>query len=464
MAGIAKFKSGGVAPLLRHNNRTASDNAEHSNKEIDAERTKFNYFFKKGTIDNVKARLNEVFSTNRKDKVVLGEVVVTLPTDVYPEDERKFFKGVYQFYCNDFGSKNIINAVVHCDETTPHMHLDFMPVVKEEVNYKRRYKLVLEEWRKEHNNFEPVIERLYWEGIVSRDYLKTMHDRLSDYIAEQLGYEVSIKNGATAQGNKTVQELKSQTLTEIVEMQERKLESINKEYELTVKAFEENFGIRKQDIGLLPLFQKLANLQKINSILEETVCKAGCTFTKNEIEEIRQLQCLPAITEHISVSDERLVDTAIKSPALILIEIRDKDVAKPLPQQDYIDKNIDLQHYIMEQRTRPVVARPSKNSDNIYLIFRADDEDQTLQCILELRNLLIRNADDTMTKWREKNYTLYMERLTYDDNDVAKAVLESTPYKVVYLTGKHKQEEVEKITQKSKPLYARDSRYDERDL
>lgn len=60
----------------------------------------------------------------------MGEIIVTLPKDVKAQDERAFFRSVYDFYCEDFGKENVINAIVHKDETTPHIHLDFVPVIK----------------------------------------------------------------------------------------------------------------------------------------------------------------------------------------------------------------------------------------------------------------------------------------------------------------------------------------------
>ena len=48
----------------------------------------------------------------------------------YTESQR-YFKESYEFICKykDLGEQNIISAVVHMDEDTPHMHLLFIPVV-----------------------------------------------------------------------------------------------------------------------------------------------------------------------------------------------------------------------------------------------------------------------------------------------------------------------------------------------
>ena len=44
---------------------------------------------------------------------------------------KRYFDECYKFICNykNLGERNIISAAVHLDETTPHMHLTFIPVI-----------------------------------------------------------------------------------------------------------------------------------------------------------------------------------------------------------------------------------------------------------------------------------------------------------------------------------------------
>ena len=46
------------------------------------------------------------------------------------EEQRKYFDYAYRFFEDSFGKENIISAVVHLDEATPHMHLCFVPITK----------------------------------------------------------------------------------------------------------------------------------------------------------------------------------------------------------------------------------------------------------------------------------------------------------------------------------------------
>ncbi len=46
-------------------------------------------------------------------------------------EQYNFFSDCYKFFAERYGEENIIAAVVHNDETTPHMHLNLMPVTKD---------------------------------------------------------------------------------------------------------------------------------------------------------------------------------------------------------------------------------------------------------------------------------------------------------------------------------------------
>ena len=46
-------------------------------------------------------------------------------------EQYNFFSACYKFFAERYGEENIIAAVVHTDETTPHMHFNLMPVTKD---------------------------------------------------------------------------------------------------------------------------------------------------------------------------------------------------------------------------------------------------------------------------------------------------------------------------------------------
>ena len=45
-----------------------------------------------------------------------------------PAEQEDFFAQCTRYFANNYGEENIISAVVHNDETTPHLHLNLMPI------------------------------------------------------------------------------------------------------------------------------------------------------------------------------------------------------------------------------------------------------------------------------------------------------------------------------------------------
>ncbi|MGG3047088.1 plasmid recombination protein, partial [Bacillus anthracis] len=128
----------------------------------------------------------------RKDVKVCVDWVVTLPEslkDVSKKEKREFFEKTYEFLANRYGGeKNVLSANVHNDETKPHMHFAFMPVVWDEK--KQREKVSAKE-------------------VLTRKELKTFHQDLDTFLKEEIPhiYKEGILNDKTI-GVDTVKDLK----------------------------------------------------------------------------------------------------------------------------------------------------------------------------------------------------------------------------------------------------------------
>lgn len=422
MAEFSKYKAYGVGRLLLHNNRVPDDGVEHSNKEIDNERTMFNYHFKKGTANDVKKRLSEVFAVNRCDQTVLGEMIVTLPKDVRKEDERDFFTSVYDFYCQDFGKENIINAVVHRDEKTPHIHIDFVPVVKGNVEFGKNNK-ALEKWKEQHGE---TVERLCCKDLVNRKYLSSMHTRLSDFVEERLGYSTEIINGATANGNKTVMQLKMETLKKEIEVREKQRQYLNDDIQ-KIYRLAQKFGIGENDIGLLPLMDKIDDLENQNKVLQEIISRNNYTYTRRDIEELRAKKIVPSQSSSVNVCDGSLVGANIPQNAVIVIEIYDQK-PRPSPQQKLIDTDSDISRQTAAalNSNSKAVWQNSFTSERLYLFVKTDNEEQTMQTLIEMERRL-KEIDF-------RNRKLYMDRMESDTYDIARSVLTKLEIDAQYYT------------------------------
>ena len=71
----------------------------------------------------------------RRDSVMMVETLITASPEFMhslpPAEQRAYFAAALDFVSERVGKQNIISAVVHMDETTPHMHLCFVPITKE---------------------------------------------------------------------------------------------------------------------------------------------------------------------------------------------------------------------------------------------------------------------------------------------------------------------------------------------
>lgn len=198
MAHIAKYKASAVGKLCAHYNRWQGiDNPNVSRENIDKSRTHLNYTLGvyekdgkrfigtvrgsaswatvKGRIDAVNARAKaEGKRATRKDAVVMADMVVTLPPNVPPEDAYKFFWDSYQYIADRVGRGNLMGGYVHMDETTPHMHVPFTPILDGRFNYKK---------------------------MCDRKFYQTFHKGLGDRLEQKMGYrpEVELSEETRAQ-------------------------------------------------------------------------------------------------------------------------------------------------------------------------------------------------------------------------------------------------------------------------
>lgn len=129
---------GSTGGLQRHNEREPGQ--RHSNKNIKPERTKDNIFLKPKDDRTYGERVDDRLEAGyrgtkavRKDAVKMVEATVQLGGDITKESEEtqiEALKQAYEELKEMYGEENIISAVIHVDETTPHLHCDFVPLTK----------------------------------------------------------------------------------------------------------------------------------------------------------------------------------------------------------------------------------------------------------------------------------------------------------------------------------------------
>ena len=195
MAHVTKIKRGGAYNSLAHDDRSQEN---ISNKEVDRERSYMNIALHNGdTWENYKNIIEnkEVRCHNRSDVNTLVSWVVTSPLkegEVADECINNFFELCHDFMTErygvelDDGSSNVVSSVVHFDETSPHLHFKFVPLVADlkKGGYKVNAKKVvdradLQTFHKDLQNY--LEERGCWFRVVDdvtvdKDYSKSIAD------------------------------------------------------------------------------------------------------------------------------------------------------------------------------------------------------------------------------------------------------------------------------------------------
>ena len=132
---MSKFKKDAIRGIQSHNRR---ERESHSNPDIDYSRSVGNYDLHESASDNyaqaIQNRIDDLLMVKavRKDAVHLCGLIVSSDKSFFTrmgkEETRRFFEEAAA-YLTDFGGReNVISAMVHMDEKTPHMHFLHVPV------------------------------------------------------------------------------------------------------------------------------------------------------------------------------------------------------------------------------------------------------------------------------------------------------------------------------------------------
>jgi hypothetical protein len=161
-----KFKKEAIRGIQSHNLR---ERRSHSNPDIEYERSSGNYDLHMGASQDyasaVQNRIDDLLLVKavRRDAVHLCGLIVSSDSaffkDLPPEETKRFFEVSKDFLTKFVGEKNVISAMVHMDEKTPHMHFLHVPVTKD--------------------------GRLNANAIYTRESLKTLQAELPQYLRDR---------------------------------------------------------------------------------------------------------------------------------------------------------------------------------------------------------------------------------------------------------------------------------------
>src|SRR5699024_12271583 len=81
------------------------------------------------------SRIEQAGCRKRKDSTRFVDTLITASPEFFkgksPKEIQAFFQRAAEFLTHRVGRENIVSAVVHMDEKTPHLHLTFVPLTKD---------------------------------------------------------------------------------------------------------------------------------------------------------------------------------------------------------------------------------------------------------------------------------------------------------------------------------------------
>lgn len=286
---MMKIKSGAVGGIQSHNNR---EHEPKTNPDVDMSRSEDNYDLI--PCDNYKRSIKEKLSNLvessravRKDAVVVCNFIVTSDNETMnalgADRQREFFQDSVKWFSDRYGADRVLNATVHMDEATPHLHIGVMPITQDgrlsakAIFTKTEMKAIQTEFARDVGE-KYGLER----GVEGSERTHLSEARFK----EQKALEMANEHGAIAQELQIIAEDCKQELSEATRsletvkqelstMQDRKdtlqgeierLEAIDKQTKVRVHE-----ALEKQKPVLLDLQKRISEAKSELSVVETAV-------------------------------------------------------------------------------------------------------------------------------------------------------------------------------------------------
>lgn len=344
---FGKYKSGNVFGLQKHNQR---ENENYSNMDIDKARTPLNYDLINNNDINYLKIIKSIIEENRasqrairKDATVYCECIISSDSAFFEkltEDRQKeFFKESLNYLKNKIDEKFIISANVHLDETTPHMHVGFVPIIENSLSAKK---------------------------LIDRKFLREVQEQLPAHL-KNLGFDIQRGVEGSKRKHKDTKEFKK----ELDRKLEKQYKNINN---LEIYKNELEFKIEQIESKLN---QKTMEYDEVTKIL-----------SKNRLAmyEIQEMKVEPVMfsSDKVKVDKkdfEKLKDSALKAYtqhnlyATVLDRLKELDKSK-----NYYSEQLDIsrRERALEYNNLNSKIRELKN-ENEDLNFKIDKVNKILR-------------------------------------------------------------------------------------
>ena len=252
---MEKYKHADVVGIERENERDENYKSTR-NPQIDKSRTHLNYHtlpHEKKYLAFIDERIKEL-APKRKikdDAVLITSFILGSDKEFFDritaEQQKQFFADYTDFFSERYGKENVVSAVVHLDESTPHLHLNLMPVTD---------------------------GRLCAKKLFDRTALRDLQTDFYETVGKKYGLERG-KEGSTAKHLDTVA-YKTKKMTEAAEAKIQEAEETQAAAKLAKELLESYesaksekipFSGKKKETEIIALRTKNGELQRKNDIL-----------------------------------------------------------------------------------------------------------------------------------------------------------------------------------------------------
>lgn len=377
-----------------HNDRKAKN---HTNKNIDVNKTHYNFYIKKNELNYVKEfdKIKKEYNLKgqiRTNSIIMCEMIFTSDQDFFNkigiERTREYFQESYNFICNykNLGEQNIISAVVHLDEGTPHMHLIYIPVIHTKDS--------------QNNSIDKVCCRDFWKG---RDSYRTLQNKFYEYISEK-GFKLQrgLPKEETNRVHYTIQEYKNITNFENTK---KKLESIKLEMPKTpnvkeIKKIMINRDEKIQEEIIKPKDKLINELYQNNILLHKELSKQ--TKVIDEVEKYqKERENILADNQNLHNEVANLEKSYEEKYSELELDFKNR---KNKLEEEYDNKFSNVSKYFSNKINH-------LESENAHLHVLLDKFKETLKKFIHwiCKNFTMNNDEETLIRDFEKETGNYIE-------------------------------------------------------
>ena len=304
--------SGTDAAMSAHIERTIKPkNADESRTHLNRELIRF----PDGVGNRTQAIQHRLDTAGLTRKIGNNQVraIRVLLTGTHEDMERITNEGRLDEWCNDnlkylaetFGRENIVSAVLHMDEQTPHIHATLVPIVREERKRKKKEEQVKKRYRKKPTD----TARLCADEIMTRAKLKSYQDTYAQAMScygLQRGIDGSeAKHISTRQYYRDLVQQTELLRTDIGQLRDRK-ETAQEELRRAKKDVqtEKLKGAATtaatniaESVGSLFGSNKVKTLERQNAVLQNRISELENEAQKREERQAKQMQEMRSIYE-----------------------------------------------------------------------------------------------------------------------------------------------------------------------